>query len=127
MLQSTEEGKKELETVCKQLEQTTKMLVIPAKPDDTIILKLNELSQSLQNLNVTPAKNDKLELSLNRIEKNVNSLVQHQLNVSPVVEEIQELPSNNDIFPFSNTSIKDDISYAVISCFSVYFLYKLLF
>lgn len=125
VLQSTEGGKKDLESICKQLEQTTKTLVIPTKPDDTLIQKLDELSHSLQNLNVTPAKNDKLESSLTRIEKNLNSLVQHQLNVSPEVEEIQQLPSLSE--PFTFTNIRDDISYAVISCFSVYFLYKLLF
>lgn len=118
--------------MCRQLELTTKNFSIPARNDESINKKLSEIYDVLSQMNTTPLKGTHLEHSLTRIEKNVDSLVQQNTtNCTPspstdTEEEAEPLPEDN--YKFGNfTNIKDDISYAVISCFSVYFLYKLLF
>lgn len=124
---TTEESKAELTNVCKELEKISQSFSTSSLNEE-VTRQLQNISEKLQAPGFDVSKTQNVEVSFSRLEKKVNSLLQKvELAENPV--EPRESIFNSDFeknYPYLY-SFKDDVSYALISCFSVYCLYRLFF
>ena len=84
------------------------------------------MRQALNKLNIDVRKTKNIEQCVMRIEKKLN-IGKSSQNVSVDSADEQEVESvgDDENNPFGLANIKDDISYALLSCFSIFFIYKL--
>lgn len=109
-------------TICKQLEMTPNNPVGPSSNAE-VVQQLQVMTEKLNSLCSSMAKTQSLESTVSHLEKKLNATLQ---NVEEGVRNESDISDFERKFPHL-AKYKDDISYAVVSCFSVYFLYKLFF
>lgn len=123
---TTEESKAELANVCKELEKISQTFSMSTLNEE-VTRQLQSISEKLQ-MSDSDASRQNVEASFSRLEKQVNSLLQ-KVELAEQSKEPRESIFNSDFeknYPYLY-SYKDDVSYALISCFSVYCLYRLFF
>lgn len=124
---TTEESKVELTNVCKELEKISHTFGT-FFVNEEVSRHLQNISEKLQMPGLDVSKTQNVEILFSRLEKKVNSLLQ-KVELAEHPSEPRESIFNSDFeknYPYLY-SFKDDVSYAIISCFSVYCLYRLFF
>ncbi len=119
-----EDNKQELASVCKRLEETSKHLVIPATNDE-LVRQFQDISEKFDILNSKIVATENVEMVLSRLENTLLLLKKGEQETEK--SEIVHEPSDFELLFPEIARFKDEISYTIITCFSVYFVYKLFF